>query len=394
MAYVPQYDDLNEQIGQFDFKTLAEQVNYNVISGCAATYSSSDLTVTVASGSITHNGSTVAVAGNAITLVPDPLAVNPRWAVIHANGSGTVAVTHGTAAAVPAKPDPGDVTILFAVKVAPGLTIAANATVKLDKRMPKVGGSVEGVDVLSTGVTDGYVLTADGADAAAWEAVAAPTISSTAQEFVEGGAYKGFWGSGPASGGVHTYVTGDLVGLGCQLLESATGAMTADADAGDAVTWLHSTGTTGDSDTGLVGPRLAAANDWTMVWRGTLTTGAAIRNECIGAASSALFAFDFLSVIGFRVITTGEIVGVVDNSGSETTRASGVTPDGATEHTLRIEVREAGTIVRFYLDNAQVGADVTTNIPTGVLYALCGLRNNTASSVTMNTADWFGWREI
>ena len=95
-----------------------------------------------------------------------------------------------------------------------------------------------------------------------------------------------------------------------------------------------------------------------------------------------------------RLIVDGEIVGVVDNSGSETTRASGVTPDGATEHTLRIEVREAGTIVRFYLDNAQVGADVTTNIPTGVLYALCGLRNNTASSVTMNTADWFGWREI
>ena len=179
MAYVPQYDDLNEQIGQFDFKTLAEQVNYNVISGCAATYSSSDLTVTVASGSITHNGSTVAVAGNAITLVPDPLAVNPRWAVIHANGSGTVAVTHGTAAAVPAKPDPGDVTILFAVKVAPGLTIAANATVKLDKRMPKVGGSVEGVDVLSTGVTDGYVLTADGADAAAWGAIPAPTAPIT-----------------------------------------------------------------------------------------------------------------------------------------------------------------------------------------------------------------------
>ena len=142
MAYTVEYEDTNEQIGQFDFKTLAEQINYNVISGCAATYSVSDLQVTVASGSITHNGSTVAVAGNAVTLVPDPLAANPRWAVIHANGSGTVAVTHGTAAGVPDKPDPGDVTILFAVKVPAALTIADNATVKLDKRMPASASGV------------------------------------------------------------------------------------------------------------------------------------------------------------------------------------------------------------------------------------------------------------
>lgn len=134
MAYRVAYEDLNEQIGQFDFKTLADQVNYNVVSGCGATYNVATLAVTIAAGSITHNGATVSVAGGDVTIVAD--GTNPRWAIIHANGSGTLAITHGTAAVTPAKPDPGDVTILHAVKVPAGLTIADSATVKLDKRMP------------------------------------------------------------------------------------------------------------------------------------------------------------------------------------------------------------------------------------------------------------------
>jgi hypothetical protein len=325
----------------------------------------------IAGSTVTINSTleTTAYAGGTVTADPAD-ATNPRRDLVYYDQTGAVDIATGTATAVTSTTGPA-LPILTADQIAVAeLYVDANAV------------TIEAGDITDRRQSDS-------------PAPDTGTISSTAQEFVEGGAYKGFWGSGPASGGAHTYVTGDLVGLGCQLLQTATSAMTADADAGDAVTWLHSTGTTSDSDTGLVGPRLAAANDWTMVWRGTLTTGAAIRCECIGAASVPYFVFDTTSgVIGFRVITTGEIVGVVDNSGTETTRASGVTPDGATEHTLRIEVREAGTIVRFYLDNAQVGADVTTNIPTGVLYALCGLRNNTTSSVTMNTADWFGWREI
>ena len=45
------------------------------------------------------------------------------------------------------------------------------------------GGSPEGTAVLSTGVTDGYVLTADGADGAAWEAplAASPLPRPTAR---------------------------------------------------------------------------------------------------------------------------------------------------------------------------------------------------------------------
>lgn len=44
----------------------------------------------------------------------------------------------------------------------------------------EIAGSVEGTEVLSTGASDGQVLTADGAGGAAWETISVPiTVSDT-----------------------------------------------------------------------------------------------------------------------------------------------------------------------------------------------------------------------
>lgn len=165
MAYSVTFEDTNEQIGQFDFETLADARNYNVLSGCGATYSASDLTVTIAAGVVTHNGLRVTVAGDTVTLVPDPLAANPRWAVISVTGAGAVQISHGTAAAVPAKPDPGDATILYAVKVPAALTIANSATTKLDKRFSGAYPLTNYSESVATDTSSGTTHTIDLNDA-------------------------------------------------------------------------------------------------------------------------------------------------------------------------------------------------------------------------------------
>ena len=114
-----------EQFGNFD--------NYSIVSGCAGTFSAVNLTVTIASGTVVHNGSTVTVAGNSVTIVPDVTA--PLWAWIGINSSGTAAITHGTAAATPTVPALGDVVPIYLVYVQANLGNANAATYKLDKRV-------------------------------------------------------------------------------------------------------------------------------------------------------------------------------------------------------------------------------------------------------------------
>jgi len=218
------------------------------------------------------------------------------------------------------------------------------------------------------------------------------TISGAAQAFVEAGVHKGFAALGSPTG-AHTYADDDLIGMGFVVQETNSGSVTTTTSGALSGTWTFSTSTTGSSDAGVFGPSYLYTADWTLVWRGILPTNAALLAAFIGCKANANFA-DENNVIAFRVLTTGNIFGVCDSGGTETTRDTGVTPDGSTEHTLRIEVRSAGTIVRFYLDDVQVGADVTTNIPTASLTACIGLQNNTTTDVTMRTSDAYCWREI
>jgi hypothetical protein len=223
-------------------------------------------------------------------------------------------------------------------------------------------------------------------DGAAW--VASVALNAAAQDFVEGGEYKAFHALGSPSPGTPAGST--YIGMGFQVRASGSpGTVSPESDAGLRGAWRHSTGATSTSDAGFQSGGMTASEDWTLVWRGVIPNEAD-RTVFIGRKSTGNFQ-DNNDLIAFRVDGTGNVVGVCDNGGTETTRDTGA--NGATELTLRIEVREGGTVVRFFKNGVQVGADVTTNIPTGALGAACGIANSTTADKRMQTYDLFGWRE-
>ena len=121
------HDTMMEQFGNI--------ANYNVVSGCAVTYDAANMTLDIASGSITHNGLRVAVSSqaNALTLVAD--GSNPRWSWIALDSAGAAVLVSGTAASDPSIPELGDYVELALVKIEAGQTIANNITYKYDKRL-------------------------------------------------------------------------------------------------------------------------------------------------------------------------------------------------------------------------------------------------------------------
>jgi len=121
------HDTMMEQFGNL--------ANYNVVSGCAVTYDAANMTLDIAAGSITHNGSRVSVSAqaNALTLVAD--GSNPRWSWIALDSAGAAVLVSGTAASDPAVPELGDYVELALVKIEAGQTIANNITYKYDKRI-------------------------------------------------------------------------------------------------------------------------------------------------------------------------------------------------------------------------------------------------------------------
>lgn len=133
MTIVYQATDTTEPWADTDAEMLGNMGLYNVRDGCAVTYSGANMNATVASGNVTHNGSTVAVAGGSVTLVAD--GTNPRWTWIYVDSTGTPGITSGTAASDPSKPELGDYVALACVKVEAGQTIANNIANKLDKRI-------------------------------------------------------------------------------------------------------------------------------------------------------------------------------------------------------------------------------------------------------------------
>lgn len=133
MAITWQAQDTIEPIGDSTIEAIANIANYSVVSGCAVSYSVTDMVATIASGSVLHNGSTVAVAGNTVTLVSDP--TNPRWVWIGVNSSGTAERVLGDPAVAPAVPELDDNVCLALVLVEAAQTVANNITYKLDKRV-------------------------------------------------------------------------------------------------------------------------------------------------------------------------------------------------------------------------------------------------------------------
>lgn len=341
-----------EPIADSTIEAIANLAEYNIISGCGATYSGTDMVKTIAAGTATVDGEFVTVAGNTVTLVSDP--TNPRWTWTYINSSGVAAIISGDPAATPSVPELGANTCVSLDYVQAGLTIASDATYQIDKRVPAVN-------------------------------TALPNIVQT---FIENGVYRSLFFLGSSNNLSSSMVSGAVPGIGCALFIDGTSA---DADKATGGGWTFSTGSTSGEDSGVLGPVFTVANDWTMVAK-IIPTSAADQNVLVGVSGTSGFV-DGNNIIAFRIIGAGNVIGVCDSGGVETTRDSGGTYDGQTI-TLRIEVREGGTVVRFYLNNAQVGADVTTNIPTGNYGGVCGIINSTTANKTLGVIEYSGWREV
>lgn len=135
-GYVAVAVDAIEPISQYVWETVANTSLYSVIDGCGLTYSASDLTVDIAVGTVKHFGSVVPVSAavGAFTLVADPS--NPRFTWLAIASDGSKVVVSGTPAVSPAVPALGDRVAVALVYVNANLTIASNASYKIDNRVP------------------------------------------------------------------------------------------------------------------------------------------------------------------------------------------------------------------------------------------------------------------
>lgn len=226
-----------------------------------------------------------------------------------------------------------------------------------------------------------------GASAPAW---ADRGIQAEAREFIERGTYKGLALLGTCPDGNTGVADNNDVGLGFKTFINV-GTMQPETTAGtDDGSWRITTqGSSGTEDVGFLGPRMRVARDWTFSAR--VKIGSVASQNFLLGFGSRNFA-DHNDLIAFRIAGTGNLIGVCDSGGSETTRDSGA--NGNSEMVLRIEVRSGGTIVRFYKNGSQIGADVTTNIPTGSLSAIMGIRSGVAQTALFNAWDAVVYQEV
>lgn len=137
-----------EPIAAVTIEAIANMQGFAVVSGCAATYSGANMNIAVAAGTAIHTNNGIVVTAGNVLLVSDP--TNPRWAYHYTNSAGTPSIVSGSAAATPAVPDPGANTVLGLTYVQAALTIANNATYKLDKRVFSPSGGMQRIVKLVT----------------------------------------------------------------------------------------------------------------------------------------------------------------------------------------------------------------------------------------------------
>lgn len=226
-----------------------------------------------------------------------------------------------------------------------------------------------------------------GASAPAW---ADRGIQAEAREFIERGTYKSLALLGACSNGLTTTADNEPVGQGWKTYINVGTMQPETASGTDDGAWRVTTqGSSGTEDVGFLGPQMRVTRDWTFSAR--VKVGSLANQGWLMGFGSRNFA-DHNNLIAFRVSGTGNVIGVCDSGGSETTRDSGA--NGNSEMVLRIEVRSAGTIVRFYKNGSQIGADVTTNIPTGSLTAILGIRSGVAQTALFNAWDAVAYQEV
>ena len=127
-----------EPVGVGIFEQVGNGARFNVVGGCAITYSGADMTFSVAAGAINCGDyGTVAVAAQSGVTGLTADSTNPTWAWILLDNSGTASVSLGTPSADPMVPS---LTInyvpLALVKIEAGQTVANSIAYKIDKRLP------------------------------------------------------------------------------------------------------------------------------------------------------------------------------------------------------------------------------------------------------------------
>ena len=137
MAHIWQAQNNIEPIAADTIASIANAIGgdnaYNVLSGCAQTYSAANMEKTVAAGSVTFNGTMTAVAGDDVTLVSDPS--NPRWTITAIDNTGAPVIISGDPAAAPSVPELGNNVMIGLDLIQAGQTIADNIVTQLDKRV-------------------------------------------------------------------------------------------------------------------------------------------------------------------------------------------------------------------------------------------------------------------
>ncbi len=215
-----------EPIAATTIEAIANLGLYNVQSGCALTYGTGDLDIDLAAGVVTHNGSstTVSAQASAYTLVPD--SADPRWTWCGIDNTGTAAQVDGDPATPPPVPDLGDNVGDALVYVQAGLTIANNATYKIDKRVPAVSAAKKtsggGYFLLPAGPANGKTV-ASSASANTYGSWVEMIASTAAAIFVLGVLVQ----PDQNASAVQQYVQVDI-GTGAAASESSVGEIKAD----------------------------------------------------------------------------------------------------------------------------------------------------------------------
>lgn len=148
-----------EPIAAATIGAIANVQQFNVVWGAGATYNAGNLNVAIATGYVTHTGVPKLITAGNVALVADP--TNPRWAYTYVNSSGTPSIVMGTAAATPAVPDPGANVTVGLTYIQAALTIANNATYKLDKRVYAPDQTVRIVKSATQTINNSSTLTND-----------------------------------------------------------------------------------------------------------------------------------------------------------------------------------------------------------------------------------------
>jgi len=258
-----------------------------------------------------------------------------------------------------------------------------------------MGDSAGAMAILAYG-SNGQVLTGT-AGKPAWGAVGASSFEAAAEKLVEDATYTLFTMLGPFPWGTTVSDTNKLgYGQFWHMHETSSGTIgisttirggwqlqvTADAHAA-AISFGEAT--------------LQVSDDWTLVARVNYAESATEPGFHFGLGvqdPNTRGAGNFNNFIGFRLPGGGgNLVGVCDNAGTESTVDEGSRKTGA--YTLRIEIRSGGTSVSFYVNNTIVGSAITTNIPSSsAMYASLHVAGNGSNTGTLHVGDVFAWKEV